>query len=64
MGGGYLLSSSYKTRVSMCTRTNETVWHDGKSCHMPEYPRLQNEVTILALDVIVYVKYKLIVPRI
>lgn len=51
MGGGCLLSSPYKTWIHVCTRTNEAVWHDGKSgLQMPEYLHLQNEVTI-ALEI-------------
>lgn len=55
MGGGCLLSSPYKTWIHMCTRTNEAVGNDGKSgLHMPENPNLQNEVTVLALEIECY----------
>ena len=44
----------------MSTRTNEAVWHDGKSdLHMPEYPHLQNEVIILVLEIQYYNVYQM-----
>lgn len=51
----HLCSKSYSSNILIPSAwTDETVWHDGKSGHMPEYSRLQNEVAILALKIEYY----------